>query len=155
MTPERIKVRRVRTEGAEPPSEEGGPPRPPGEPGCGWLLLKWVLYGLSIYLTAWLLEPNVHVRGFVWALVVAVVVGLMNVIVRPILVVLTLPVTVVTLGLFLIVINAVILALAGWLLAGFEIRHFGWALLAAALISGINVMLSAFLDGLVGRRSGS
>ena len=156
MTPDRINVRRVR-----PADEEGPPPggRPPhragGEVGCGWMLLKWVFYALSLYLTAWLLEPHVQVDGFVWALVVAAVVGLLNVIVRPILILLTLPVTLLTLGLFLIVINAIILALAGWLLEGFEIEHFGWALLAALLISGINLALDTFLNGLVGARTRS
>lgn len=153
MTPNRINVRRVRIEGEEDPPPGGQPPHRAGEAGCGWMLLKWVFYALSLYLTAWLLDPHVHVDGFVRALVVAAVVGLLNVIVRPILILLTLPVTLLTLGLFLIVINAIILALAGWLLAGFEIEHFGWALLAALLISGINLALDTFLNGLVGART--
>jgi len=123
--------------------------------GCGWLLLKWVMYALAIWLTAWLLQPHVQVAGFGRAMVVALVLGLLNALIRPVLIVLTLPITLLTMGLFLIVINAMMLLLAQWLLEGFDIENFGWALLAAIIISVANLVLDKFLEGLAGRNSRS
>lgn len=115
--------------------------------GCLGLLILWLLAAGVIYLTA-LLLPGVHIEGFGRAMVVALVLGLLNTLVRPFLVVLTLPITLLTLGLFLLVINAVIIAFAAWLLEGFDVDHFGWALLAAVAISVLNLVLDAFVEGL-------
>ena len=123
--------------------------------GCGFLLLKWLGYALAIYLTAWLFQPHVRVDGFGWAIIVAAVLGFLNAIVRPVLILLTLPITILTLGLFLIVINAVLLYLASALLEGFEIDGFWWALGAAIVISLINLVLDTFMEGVAGRRKQS
>ncbi|MEX2670854.1 MAG: phage holin family protein [Phycisphaeraceae bacterium] len=119
-------------------------------PGCGGLILKWLLAALVIYLIA-LILPGVHVDGFIRALVAALVLGLLNTLVRPLLVIVTLPITVLTLGIFLIVINALLIMFAGWLLVGFAVDGFGWALLAAVLIGLLNLVFDAFVEGV--RRS--
>lgn len=115
--------------------------------GCSGALATWVLSAAAVYLTAWLL-PGVNVSGFGRALVVALVIGLLNALVRPVLVVLTLPVTVLTLGLFLLVINASMLGLAAWLLEGFSVAGFGSALLGSLVLT----VVTAVLDGVVFKR---
>ncbi len=79
--------------------------------------------------------------------IAAAVLGLLNAIVRPILVVLTLPLTIVTLGLFLIILNAVMLELTAWLVQGFRIQSFGWAIAAAVILGLISLVTNK-----IGRR---
>ena len=119
--------------------------------GCAGLLVAWLLSGAVVWATAELL-PGMHVRGFGSALVVALVLGFLNAIVRPVLVVLTLPITVVTLGLFLIVVNAAVLGLAAWLLPGFAIAGFGTAVIATVVLTIFAWAVNALLDRFEGRR---
>jgi len=86
-------------------------------------------------------------NGLLTALLVAAVLGLLNALLKPILVLLTLPVTLVTLGLFLLVINAVIVLLAAKLVQGFHVDSFWWALGFSLLLSMITSVLSAFDGG--------
>jgi putative membrane protein len=86
--------------------------------------------------------PAVQVRDFGAALIAALVLGLLNAIVRPILVVLTLPVTMITLGLFILVINGLMFWLVSRLLDGFQVASFGWAIVAALLFSLISWVVS-------------
>lgn len=113
--------------------------------GCGGLLLAWLASAFSVWITAELL-PGVEVDTFGRAMVVAVALGFLNALVRPLLVLLTLPVTVLTLGLFLLVINGAVLGLAAWLLDGFAIQGFGWAVVAAALLSIVSGLMGLLLD---------
>ncbi|MHC4995383.1 MAG: phage holin family protein, partial [Planctomycetota bacterium] len=106
----------------------------------------WLIAAGGIWLVAELLDPHVQVDGFGRAMIVAAVVGFLNIIVRPILFLLTLPITFLTLGLFLIVINAVVINIAAWLLEGFEVESFGWAIIAAALISAFNMIVDNFTN---------
>lgn len=87
------------------------------------MLFRWVMNAAALLLLAYLL-PGVEVAGFGAALLAALVLGLLNAIVRPVLVILTLPVTVVTLGLFLLVINALLLWATAGLLPGFTLQSF-------------------------------
>ena len=80
------------------------------------------------------------------ALVAAAVIGLLNMLVRPVLVLLTLPVTVLTLGLFLLVINALVFWMAGSILAGFAVAGFGAALLGALVYSLLGVLIDAVVE---------
>ena len=98
------------------------------------LLVKWGLSAVALMFLAYLL-PGIVVKSFGSALLAAAVIALLNSIVRPILIVLTLPVTVVTLGLFLLVINALMFWLAGSMLSGFEVSSFWWALAGAIVYS--------------------
>ncbi|HYF60214.1 MAG TPA: phage holin family protein [Burkholderiaceae bacterium] len=94
------------------------------------LVLGWAINACVLLLLPYLV-PAVQMRGFGTALVAALVIGLLNTIVRPVLVVLTLPITLLTLGLFLFVVNGITFWLAARLLPGFEIAGFGWAVIAA------------------------
>ena len=116
------------------------------------LILQWVIGIVAIAVAAWIV-PGITVRGEEWvALAVsAVVLGLANLIVRPILLLLTLPITILTLGLFAFVINAAVLLLASWLTTrlfgvGLVIDGFVSALVGALLISIISAVLGSLAD---------
>jgi putative membrane protein len=94
-----------------------------------------VAFGLSYILT------GIHIQSFVTALILAAVLGLLNLIVKPILIVLTLPITIFTFGLFLFVINAIIILIAANFVKGFSVDGFWWALLFSLLLS----VLTSFL----------
>jgi len=105
-------------------------------------LLHVVLNAVAIIAVAQLFE-SFRIEGFVAALVASLILSVLNAIVRPILVVLTLPITVVSLGLFLFVINAITLMLTQWLMgSSFVIDGFGIAIISAIIISLLNLMLN-------------
>lgn len=109
------------------------------------LLLVWLLSAVSLLAVAYIL-PGIVVSSFWSALVAALVIGLLNALVRPVLIVLTLPITVVTLGLFLLVINALIFWFAGSILEGFRVAGFWWAMLGAVVYSLISGLLSRLVS---------
>lgn len=100
-------------------------------------IIRFLLNGLGVLLTAYLL-PGVHVEHYGYALLVALVLAIVNAIVKPILVVLTIPITFVTFGLFLLVINALMILLADWFVDGFEVDGFWWALAFSLILSLFN-----------------
>ncbi|MBE9096017.1 phage holin family protein [Tychonema sp. LEGE 07203] len=108
--------------------------------------LTWIVAAVSLVITANIV-PGIAVVSFPAAMVAAVVIGLVNAIVRPILTLLTLPLTIITLGLFLFVVNAISLSLASWLAGafsiGFAVNGFWPALLGSIVLS--------FISGLIGR----
>lgn len=104
-------------------------------------LVRLILSGVAVYLLAYLL-PGVHVGDYIDALVVALVISLLNIFVRPVLVFLTIPATIVTLGLFLLVINAIIIWLTHLMLDSFSVDNFWWALLFSVLLSVLNALFS-------------
>ncbi len=108
------------------------------------LIIGWAINAASLLLLAWLM-PAVTLAGFGAALVAALVLGLLNTVIRPVLLVLTLPVNLLTLGLFTFVINGFLFWLAARFLEGFEVRSFGWAVLAAIVYSLISWAVSALL----------
>ncbi len=101
------------------------------------LFVRLLINALIIYGLAWAL-PGIGVDEFWSAIVAAIVLGLLNVLLKPILIILTIPVTIVTLGLFLLVINAFIVWLAGEMLDGFRVDNFWWALLFSVLMTVLN-----------------
>lgn len=105
------------------------------------LLFKWVLYALSLLLIAWVV-PGITLSGFSTALLAAVVIGLVNVIIKPLLILLTLPINILTLGLFTLVINALMFLLAAKLSPGFQIVGFWSAFLGAFIFSILSVIIS-------------
>ncbi len=113
------------------------------------ILIGWAINAASLLLLAWLI-PAVQVTGFGTALVVALVLGLLNAVIRPVLIVLTLPVNLLTLGLFTFVINGFLFWFAARILEGFSVSSFGWAILAAIVYSLISWAVSSVLVG--GRR---
>lgn len=99
-------------------------------------LVKLILSALAIAVASYLL-PGVHVNNFFDALIVAAVLTLLNYIVRPILIILTIPITVLTLGLFLLVINAALILITDRLIEGFRVDGFWWALLFSIITAVI------------------
>ena len=97
-------------------------------------LLKIILNALAVILVATIL-PGVGIASFWSALGVALVLAFLKFLVRPILVILTIPITVITFGLFLLVINAIIVLLADWFVSGFMVDSFWWALIFSVLLS--------------------
>jgi len=108
------------------------------------LLVHWVLSALSLLLVAHFI-PGFRVRGFGTALIAALVIGFVNGTLGLVLKFMTIPLSIVTLGLFLLVINALMLELSAWFVPGFEVRGFGTAFLAALLLSVLSVIVRELL----------
>jgi putative membrane protein len=108
------------------------------------LILVWILNAVALLAVAYLL-PGITVASFGSALIAALVLGLVNMLVKPVLVLLTLPITIVTLGLFLIVINALLFWFVGSVLKGFQVNGFWWALGGAILYSIISGLLTKLI----------
>ncbi|MFZ3218974.1 MAG: phage holin family protein [Rhodoferax sp.] len=111
------------------------------------LLAKWLLSATALLAVAYLYD-GVTIQSFSSALIAAFVIGLFNAVLRPILVVLTLPVTVLTVGLFLFVINALMFWSAAGILDGFHVRGFGAALLGSLIYSALGVVIDSALQRL-------
>ena len=110
------------------------------------LILKWLLSACALLLITYL-YGGVQVASFGSALLAALVIGLLNAVLRPVLVVLTIPVTVITLGLFLFVINALMFWSASGLLSGFHVNGFGAALLGSLMYSALGMLIDRALGG--------
>jgi putative membrane protein len=104
------------------------------------ILARWLLSALAISVTAYMLR-GVHVHDFYAALAAAFILGIINVTIKPLLVLLTLPVTILTLGLFTFVINALMIMLSAQIVPGFSVESFGWALIFSIVLSIINYFL--------------
>ena len=107
------------------------------------LIIKILINALAVFIIAYLLN-GVSVNGYVGAIIVALVLAILNLFVKPLLVVLTLPVTILTLGLFLLIINACIILLASEIISGFSVDGIWVALLFSILLS----VLQSLLNGL-------
>jgi len=109
------------------------------------LLIRWLILTVAILAAAYLLE-GIHVSGFWAAFLAASVLGILNAILRPVLILLTLPLNILTLGLFTFLINAFILKLASGVIPGFEIDGFWTAVFGSLIISIVNWLLSSFVS---------
>ncbi len=107
------------------------------------LIINLLVATFIIIVTAYLL-PGVHVDSFTAALVAAIVLGIINLLVKPLLTILTLPITILTLGLFRFVINAVLILLASSIVPGFKVDGFWWALIFSIVYS----LISSFVNSL-------
>ncbi|MDO4230880.1 MAG: phage holin family protein [Lautropia sp.] len=108
------------------------------------LLLVWAVNAATIFLLPYILDA-VQLRSFGTALLVALIIGFLNTVIRPVLFVLTLPITVVTLGLFTLVLNGLMFWVTSRMVDGFHIDGFWWAVLAALLYSIISGVISGVL----------
>lgn len=104
-------------------------------------LIRLVITALVAYGLTYLLSPHITIDKFTTALVLALVLAFLNAILKPILVILTLPITILTLGLFLLVINALIIMLGSRIVDGFKVEGFWWALLFSILLSVVSSIL--------------
>ena len=109
------------------------------------LILKWVLSAAALLAVAYLYS-GVAVNNFTAALIAAAVIGLLNMVVRPVLVVLTIPITLITLGLFLFIINALMFWAASGMLSGFHVAGFWAALLGSLIYSALGILIDAVLE---------
>ncbi|QXE91950.1 phage holin family protein [Geomonas subterranea] len=107
-------------------------------------IVKWLVHAVAIVITAYLL-PGVRLSGFGAALITALVLGLINTFIRPLLMLLTLPINILTLGLLTFVINALLIMLTSALVRGFSVDGFLWALLFSLVLSVVNFLLNAVL----------
>jgi putative membrane protein len=105
-------------------------------------IIRFLLNGLAIFLTSYLLPEEVEVDSYGTALIVAFILSIANVIVKPILILLTIPITILTLGLFLMVINAFMILLVDYLVDGFYVKGFWWALLFSLILSVFNSLFN-------------
>ncbi len=110
------------------------------------VIVNLIINTLGVFLTAWILEPNVSVNHFSTALIVALVLSLLNITVKPLLFVLTLPATILSFGLFIFIINAIVIQIASHLVSGFHVQNIGWALLFSLILSVINSVLFSIGD---------
>lgn len=102
---------------------------------------KILLSSVAVIVASYLI-PGIYVESFFAAVIIAVILSLLNVTVKPLLIILTIPLTIVSLGLFLLVINAIIVLIAGSIVPGFIVDGFWWALLFSLVLSITNSLLS-------------
>lgn len=107
------------------------------------LVINWVISGVAIVISAYLL-PGIHLSGFKAALLTALVLGLINAFIKPVLSLLTLPLTILTLGLFSLVLNALLIMLVTKIVPGFQVQGFWWAVAFSVVLTLVNWVLSVF-----------
>ena len=107
------------------------------------LLIKLLLSAVAVIISSYIL-PGVHVENFLEAVIVAAILALFNATLKPLLIILTIPITLLTLGLFLLVINALLILLADVIVVGFEVNGFWWALAFSLILS----IITSVFDGL-------
>ncbi len=107
------------------------------------ILINLLISAIAVIITAYIL-PGVHVNDFLTAIVVAVILGIANAVIKPILIILTLPVTILSLGLFTFIINGFIVLMVSWLVSGFKVDGLLWAILFSIILSVVNGFISSF-----------
>ncbi len=107
-----------------------------------YLLARWFINAFALLLLAYTL-PGIAVSGLYAALVAALILGVINAVVRPVLIILTLPITIITLGLFTFVINGFLFWFAGTVVKGFEVQGFWAAMLGALIMTLVNAIVSS------------
>ena len=115
------------------------------------LILKFLLSAVAVLILEYILKPHITVDSITTALILAVVLSLLYGLLKPILVILTLPITIITLGLFLLVINALIIMIASKLISGFHVDGFWWAMLFSILLSITQSFLYKLIEKNIGR----
>ena len=107
-----------------------------------YLFLRWVGFAFVIMFIAWVV-PGISVANFLTAMLVAIIIALINVFIKPVLILVTLPINIVTLGLFTLIINALLFMFAGFIAPGFEVENFLSAFIGALLLSILSVGLNS------------
>ncbi|MBM4328777.1 MAG: phage holin family protein [Deltaproteobacteria bacterium] len=108
------------------------------------IFVAWLILFVAIIVVAYIL-PGVTVRSLSAAAITAAVLGILNALIKPILVILTLPITILTFGLFLLVINALLFMLASAIVPGFHVKSFWWALLGSVIVSVVSYVLQSIV----------
>jgi len=110
------------------------------------IIVRWIMLTAAITFASYIIE-GIHIRGFFNALFAAAMLGVLNAFFRPILIIITLPVNILTLGLFTFVINAMLLKMASGIIPGFEVYGFWSAVFGSLIISAVSWLLSSFISG--------
>lgn len=110
-----------------------------------FLLIRWLVITVAILLASTIL-PGIHVESLTTAIIAAAILGVVNTFLRPVLLILTLPLTILTLGIFAFILNALMLLLVAYFVSGFEIDGFGWAFLGALIISIASWIANRFIS---------
>ena len=110
------------------------------------IIVRWIMLTAAITFASYIIE-GIHIRGFFNALFAAAMLGVLNSFFRPILIIITLPVNILTLGLFTFVINAMLLKMASGIIPGFEVYGFWSAVFGSLIISAVSWFLSSFISG--------
>ncbi len=110
------------------------------------ILTRWLIMTCAILTASWIL-PGIGVDSLKTALIAAAVLGIINAFLRPVLLILTLPLTVLTLGVFAFVINALMIMLVAYFVPGFEVKGFFWAFLGALIVSIVSWIVNHFIRG--------
>lgn len=105
------------------------------------ILLKWLALSLAIMFVGWVV-PGISISSFITALIASVAIALVNLVIKPVLVLLTLPINILTLGLFVLVINALLFMFVAYLVPGVEVDGFWSAFLGALILSIISIGIS-------------
>lgn len=105
------------------------------------VLVRWICFALALIFTAWII-PGIEVSNFLSAMFACIIIALVNTFIKPILELISLPINILTIGLFSLVINAFLLMLAGWLTPGFEVEGFLSALFGSILLSLFSIGIS-------------
>ncbi|MGB0175904.1 MAG: phage holin family protein [Owenweeksia sp.] len=105
-------------------------------------IIRLIINTLAVFVTAWILGDAVEISGFATAILVALVLAIFNITLKPLMILLTLPFTVLTFGLFLFVINALLIMATDSLIGGFVVRNFWWALLFSLVLSMVNSVMT-------------
>jgi putative membrane protein len=116
-----------------------------------WMVLRLLVTAVAFAVTAWLLPPFDIEGGVPGTLWVAVIFGVVNAVIGPILHLVALPFTILTLGLFALVVNGVVLAIVAGLTDHLQTGGFGWAVLGALIVTVVSAALNHFLEGATGR----
>lgn len=105
------------------------------------ILVRWICFALALIFTAWLI-PGIEVSSFWSAMLACVIIALINAFIKPLIQLITLPLNILTIGLFTFVINAFLLMLAGWIAPGLEVEGFLSALLGSVVLSLLSIGIS-------------
>lgn len=109
------------------------------------LVIKWFISAIAIIITGYILR-GIHVADFRTALLVALVLGAINVTIKPLLIILTLPITIITLGIFLLIINALLIQFTAYIVPGFKVESFLWAVLFSIVLTIIHSILNKVIE---------
>lgn len=108
------------------------------------LLIKWLVSAIAVFITSYIL-PGVDIDSFGTTFIVALVLGIINAVVKPLLFILTLPITILTFGLFTLILNVFMILLTDFLVTGFRLENVLWALIFGFVLSIINSVLNKFI----------
>ena len=109
------------------------------------IVIRWLILTAAIMVTPYMLD-GIHVSGFSSALAAAAILGILNAVFRPVLIILTLPINILTLGLFTFIINGFLLMMVSSVISGFQVNGFWSAFLGSIFISIVNWILSSFVS---------